>query len=131
MSGDCGENCLHRANNVQLDDDTPVYSLLAECRRCVDTLKFCAGGITKARRCTRGQHSRRSVVDLPGGGVSDSGSGERAGITRTRLALAQKEYTNDFIFLIHLSFDSDGLVYGLGHAESFFFAGDADRPGFG
>jgi hypothetical protein len=50
---------------------------------------------------------------------------------RTRLALTQKENTNDFVFLIHLSLGADGLVYSLRNAESLFFARKTDRPGFG
>lgn len=52
-------------------------------------------------------------------------------MTRTRLALTQKQYANDFIFLIHLSFKADGLVYGLRDTESLFFAGNTDRLGLG
>jgi hypothetical protein len=50
---------------------------------------------------------------------------------RTRLALAQEEHTNNFIFLIRLSLDADGLVYGPRNAESFFLAGNTNRFGFG
>lgn len=70
VSGDCSEDGVHRTDDVQLDNDTPVYTLLPECRRCVDTLKLCvAWRVTEAHRRTRGQHSRRSVVDLPGSGA--------------------------------------------------------------
>jgi hypothetical protein len=132
VSGDCSEDCVHRTDDVQLDNGTPVYTLLPECRRRVDTLKLCiVWGVTKAHGRTRGQHSRRSVVDLPGGRVSDRMSGKRAEITRTRLALTQKENANDLVFLIRLSFGADGLVYGLRNAASVFFARKTDRPGFG
>lgn len=40
MSGDRGEDCVHRTDDVHLDNDTPVYTLLAECRRGVYTLEF-------------------------------------------------------------------------------------------
>ena len=50
-------------------------------------------------------------------------------MTHTRLALAEKEYTNDLVLLICLSFDADGLINSLRNAESFFFAGNTDGPG--
>jgi hypothetical protein len=50
---------------------------------------------------------------------------------RTRLALAQKENTNDFVFLVCLALGADGLVYGLRDAASLFFARKTDRSGFG
>jgi hypothetical protein len=76
----------------------------------------------------KGQHSRRSVVDLPESGVSDN-ERDVSGMVHTRLALTEKKYANDPIFLVRLSFDADGLVYCLRNAESFFFAGNTDRPG--
>jgi hypothetical protein len=45
--------------------------------------------------------------------------------------LTQKENANDFVFLIHLSFGADGLVYGLRNPASLFLARKTDRPGFG
>jgi len=50
-------------------------------------------------------------------------------MVHTRLALTEKKYANDLIFLVRLSFNADGLVYCLRNAESFFFTGNTDRPG--
>jgi hypothetical protein len=50
-------------------------------------------------------------------------------ITRTGLALAQEEYTNDFIFLISLPFEADSLVDSLRDTKSLFLASKADCPG--
>lgn len=52
-------------------------------------------------------------------------------MTRTRLALTQEENTNGFVFLVHLSFGANGLVYGLRNTASLLFAGKTDRLGFG
>jgi hypothetical protein len=49
---------------------------------------------------------------------------------RTGLALTQKKYTNGLMFLIRLSLDANGLVYGLRNTESFFFAGSTERLRF-
>jgi hypothetical protein len=40
MSGECGEDTVYGTNDVQLDDDAPVYALLVKCSRRVDTLKL-------------------------------------------------------------------------------------------
>jgi hypothetical protein len=75
VGGDCGKDCVHGTDDVQLDNDTPVYTLLPESRRCVNTLKLCVIRESQKAHGThkRTSHSRRSVVDLPkgGGGVSE------------------------------------------------------------
>jgi hypothetical protein len=52
------------------------------------------------------------------------------GIIRTRLALPEKKYAYDLEFLIRLSLGTDGLVYRLRDAASFFLTGNTKRPGF-
>src|SRR5712691_1794772 len=82
---------------------------------------------TQAHRCMKRQHSRRSVVDFPRSGVSDSRARYASIMTHTRLALAEKEHTNDLMFLVCLSFHADGVVYSLRNASGFFFSGNTDR----